>query len=700
MSKEFRSTAIRLNVVDLISQASDPSSGGGVAAAIGSFYLRNGTASAFLKYGAADTQWLRLIQSFEWYSVKDYGAIGDNATDDTAAIQAAINACATAGGGTVFFPAGTYRVTQLTINGQDNVQLLGTGTASVIRWTWNAATVAGSMLTISNGSDHIKIRYLTCNGAGLTNPAASRANHLISIVGPVTETQIMNCMFTGMVAASGDGVHAVGTAGNLVSRLWVCENTFDGCSRYGIGYEQGLEFLWITENYMTNCETEIAIVSTANLTTASVIVQGNDIVHTGAVRHAMRFEGAATLITKLVIAANTVIGGFVTLQLLQYFVVDANVITSGAFASVDPVVRMFGLCSYGTFVSNIVDRDPAASVGPCLTLEKSTLAPIYCRVGSNILVNETTAGSFVSMVDVSSCSVGGNLCRSTNGGVSTAFGIDAQAVTADVTNLLIGPGNQMTAAAGSFKAAVRLLVNGANMVDISVVGNQANQVDYGAQWEDAGAGDFTGQLMYAGNNLNGSVGDMNNVGTTQRPFIGLNAGTFGAVMRSGTGSPEGVITARIGSLYPRTDGGQATAFYYKESGTGNTGWLGIGGGVIPFGVQDSGTLNTALYMAPGWITTASGTQIRMPVTRPGTIRNLYIQVATAGVTAGANTYTVQHNGVDTTLAASIDNSATGAASDTTHSFTVTAGEDIGIKITKAGAVATGQSFVTGSVELT
>jgi hypothetical protein len=42
---------------------------------------------------------------------------------------------------------------------------------------------------------------------------------------------------------------------------------------------------------------------------------------------------------------------------------------------------------------------------------------------------------------------------------------------------------------------------------------------------------------------------------------------------SGTGSPEGVKTAPVGSLYSRTDGGASTTLYVKQSGAGNTGWV-------------------------------------------------------------------------------------------------------------------------------
>lgn len=46
-----------------------------------------------------------------------------------------------------------------------------------------------------------------------------------------------------------------------------------------------------------------------------------------------------------------------------------------------------------------------------------------------------------------------------------------------------------------------------------------------------------------------------------------------ALVRSGTGSPEGVLTAPVGTLYLRTNGGAGTTLYVKESGSGNTGWV-------------------------------------------------------------------------------------------------------------------------------
>lgn len=50
-------------------------------------------------------------------------------------------------------------------------------------------------------------------------------------------------------------------------------------------------------------------------------------------------------------------------------------------------------------------------------------------------------------------------------------------------------------------------------------------------------------------------------------------GTGAPIWTSGSGTPEGAVTAPVGSLFTRTDGGASTTLYVKESGTGNTGWV-------------------------------------------------------------------------------------------------------------------------------
>lgn len=51
----------------------------------------------------------------------------------------------------------------------------------------------------------------------------------------------------------------------------------------------------------------------------------------------------------------------------------------------------------------------------------------------------------------------------------------------------------------------------------------------------------------------------------------LTAG--GPTLSAGSGTPESSVTADVGSIYMRTDGGASTSVYIKESGTGNTGWV-------------------------------------------------------------------------------------------------------------------------------
>lgn len=55
------------------------------------------------------------------------------------------------------------------------------------------------------------------------------------------------------------------------------------------------------------------------------------------------------------------------------------------------------------------------------------------------------------------------------------------------------------------------------------------------------------------------------------PAGGIVIGTVKVLV--GTGSPAGAVSASVGSLFLRSDGGTSTSLYVKEAGTGSSGWV-------------------------------------------------------------------------------------------------------------------------------
>lgn len=60
----------------------------------------------------------------------------------------------------------------------------------------------------------------------------------------------------------------------------------------------------------------------------------------------------------------------------------------------------------------------------------------------------------------------------------------------------------------------------------------------------------------------------------QRNFEKVAAllGVLNDQIKFGEGDPENVVTAPVGTLYLRTDGGAGTTLYVKEANTDDTGW--------------------------------------------------------------------------------------------------------------------------------
>jgi hypothetical protein len=55
----------------------------------------------------------------------------------------------------------------------------------------------------------------------------------------------------------------------------------------------------------------------------------------------------------------------------------------------------------------------------------------------------------------------------------------------------------------------------------------------------------------------------------------IHLGTGTARIYTGTGDPENNVTATVGSLFSRTDGGSSTTLYIKETGSTATGWRAV-----------------------------------------------------------------------------------------------------------------------------
>lgn len=112
------------------------------------------------------------------FNVMDYGAKGDGATDDQARINAAVASAVAAGGGIIYFPAGTYRLSAQILVGasESNIHFLGAGRATTTIKPIDAAATGG----INILGNHCSIRHLKIDG---NRGTISGGHHAIRIQG-------------------------------------------------------------------------------------------------------------------------------------------------------------------------------------------------------------------------------------------------------------------------------------------------------------------------------------------------------------------------------------------------------------------------------------------------------------------------------------------------------------------------------------
>lgn len=705
MAVSFATNEITLNAVKLKQGSADPSTGAGSAAPVGSEYLR-GTAIAglFRKTGAADTAWTQVPLGI-YTNVLDYGATGDGVTDDRAAIQAAIDATASTGG-TVFFPEGTYLCGKAPAQpysfsiASDNLRFLGCGFgASVILQTGNAGGSQWDLFQVTGNCEGVEFELLSFSQLGLTGALAdSTACITIGAGFGCALTKVLSCGFFDGVA-NADYISIFGGVGDIVEQLWIEECEFLNAGRYAIFSQGHHSTVWVASN-------SFDAAGTRELTFAGEAIIGlkifdNYITSTNADGMSLYLSGASAPALYAQISGNTITGS-IAAENVERMMISKNTVELSAAGAVTTVLDLFGYVKQCQVSRNTLIRNAAAGAGLVFSLiDNGTDIADVVQVQTNQFVQEVAGAGVTHVKGARNLQWQNNHDNVTDAGASTAVAhlFETSDTIGDSTNIQVA-GNHVVASAGTWADAFRFIADTNDFSVLQVNGNMVQDAANGVYFETTGGGVFANEIMLAGNNLNTTTTDWD---STAAMYLrtGANAGSHGVNMWSGTGTPEAAVTARAGSLYLNRAGGANTSLYYKESGTGNTGWIPVSASLIVFGTDSTTTVATAVYMAPGYIAASPATEIQIPVGRAGRLRNLSIRITGAGTDAGLVTYTVRVNGADTAIVATNQNNAASPVTitDLTNSVNVVAGDLISIQITKAGVVTAGQTGVFATLEL-
>lgn len=183
-------------------------------------------------------------------NIIDYGAVGDGTTDDTAAIQLALNS----GAKSVFVPSGTYLITALTITSE--MVFYGEGTLK------RNAVASSAMLKIT--SSNVEVNGLRFDGAGTgsTIGAANSSEFAIKATGTNSTAQITNIKIRNTVI---DGVAGVGVRCDFANNCIIENNIIENCGYAGVLCLSIIDSV-ITKNRINNINASSGVVNWYGIT--------------------------------------------------------------------------------------------------------------------------------------------------------------------------------------------------------------------------------------------------------------------------------------------------------------------------------------------------------------------------------------------------------------------------------------------------
>ena len=361
-------------------------------------------------------------------SVKDFGATGNGITDDTAAIQNAIDAA-----NYVIVPAGTYVVTRISM--RNGVTLEGQGNPTILRKNGSSETSVIS----ANNNHSFKILSLQIDGNLVNNPTAAdnisitNGCYNFSVVGCET----FNAKYSNVLGL-GNGIFVESNA-DLAQGTRSCIelNKTNSCA---VGILARKVFNIDIQNNAGKSNTfggikmdDVTLPASTVATTANIVIQGNQYTTSGV---GIGLFGVFSNITSLgyVLSQDNYTQGFI--------VVNANVTFNNQFYGI--VIQGQGVAC----TSNIVRNNGSSN----------TNGGMLFNAGYSLCANNIVTDNYYYGIDAGlaySATVSGNEISRNGTFLNQSIGLNVGA-----SNKLSVRGNNVTSNGGNLLGSYQILASG------------------------------------------------------------------------------------------------------------------------------------------------------------------------------------------------------------------------------------------------